>query len=418
MKRIVGLSLSLLLALLILGAEQAYAIPDYNPPQLLIDKQSSPLSIAVDGNGTVYWIDGTSGQIRALIKVTSSAAVILKDLNTPKGLVADSSGNLYFSEYTRGTISILPKGSSQPIVLIANLSFPSYLSVDTLGNIYFITGEICGDKIVKFDRYSRTLFVILTASGSRDLNRGFGGVFIHPSGDLYYTTCGVGTVEKLPRASSNPEILASGYGFTSGVAADNDGNVFFIEYDTAVRVIPKGTGTSAKLASDGTSRHLLTIDQAGDLYYNDFKGGMIWKIPRLIPQSPPPAPPPLPAFGQVPAPNQAPAQFPQPQVIVKEVVKEVPVEVIKEVIKEVPKEVIKEVIKEVPKEVIKEVPKEVIKEVPKEGKEVSKEGTRTETEALTLGTLGSITYSDIRYVVIGAVIGATIAAIGVAKRKG
>jgi len=43
--------------------------------------------------------------------------------------------------------------------------------------------------------------------------------------------------------------------------------------------------------------------------------------------------------------------LPQPQVITKEV------------IKEVPKEVVKEVIKEVPKEVIKEVPKEVVKEV-------------------------------------------------------
>lgn len=58
----------------------------------------------------------------------------------------------------------------------------------------------------------------------------------------------------------------------------------------------------------------------------------------------------------------------QEKEVVKEVVKEVPVEVIKEVIKEVPVEVIKEVIKEVPVEVIKEVEvikiKEVIKEVP------------------------------------------------------
>ncbi|MCS4538656.1 MAG: PQQ-binding-like beta-propeller repeat protein [Thaumarchaeota archaeon] len=54
-----------------------------------------------------------------------------------------------------------------------------------------------------------------------------------------------------------------------------------------------------------------------------------------------------------------PNQLPQPQVITKEVIKEVPKEVIKEVIKEVPKEVIKEVPKEVIKEVVKEVPKEV-----------------------------------------------------------
>ena len=55
-----------------------------------------------------------------------------------------------------------------------------------------------------------------------------------------------------------------------------------------------------------------------------------------------------------------PDKLPEPQVITKEVIKEVPKEVIKEVIKEVPKEVIKEVIKEVPKEVIRTVTIETI----------------------------------------------------------
>jgi hypothetical protein len=50
-----------------------------------------------------------------------------------------------------------------------------------------------------------------------------------------------------------------------------------------------------------------------------------------------------------------PEKLPEPQVITKEVIKEVP----KEVIKEVPKEIVKEV----PKEVIKEVPKEVVRQV-------------------------------------------------------
>ena len=60
-----------------------------------------------------------------------------------------------------------------------------------------------------------------------------------------------------------------------------------------------------------------------------------------------------------------------PVEVVREVVKEVPVEVIREVPvevevpKEVPVEVIKEVVKEVPVEVVKEVPVEVVKEVEK-----------------------------------------------------
>ena len=75
-----------------------------------------------------------------------------------------------------------------------------------------------------------------------------------------------------------------------------------------------------------------------------------------------------------------PDKLPEPQIITKEVVKEVPKEVVKEVVKEVPKEVIKEVVKEVPKEIIKEVPKEVIKEV---------------TKTVTVETISPVSYAAI-----------------------
>jgi LPXTG-motif cell wall-anchored protein len=80
-------------------------------------------------------------------------------------------------------------------------------------------------------------------------------------------------------------------------------------------------------------------------------------------------------FGAVPGALLAyglPDKLPEPRVITKEVVKEVPKEVIKEVIKEVPKEVIKEVVKEVPKEVV-----------------------RTETKTVTVETISPVSYAVI-----------------------
>jgi hypothetical protein len=72
-----------------------------------------------------------------------------------------------------------------------------------------------------------------------------------------------------------------------------------------------------------------------------------------------------------------PDKLPEPQVITKEVIKEVP----KEVIKEVPKEVIKEVIKEVPKEV---------------------------TRTVTVETVGPITYASIGIAVIAIVVAGVV----------
>ncbi len=80
-----------------------------------------------------------------------------------------------------------------------------------------------------------------------------------------------------------------------------------------------------------------------------------------------------------------PDKIPEPQVITKEVVKEV--------VKEVPKEVVKEVVKEV----IKEVPKEVIKEVPKEV-----------TKTVTVETIGPVTYGAIGVAVVALVVAGVV----------
>lgn len=81
----------------------------------------------------------------------------------------------------------------------------------------------------------------------------------------------------------------------------------------------------------------------------------ISETPPPVPETPPQSPP---------SPELPQSPLPEPQIIEKEVIREVPVEVIKEVIKEVPVEVVREVIKEVPVE--KEVIREVIREVPKQ----------------------------------------------------
>ncbi len=401
----ISLLLTLLVVILGLGFIEAHAAPVYLSSQSVIGGLSSPLGIGLDRNGTIYWVGAGAGQLLSLSKGSSYPAVLLSGLYSPRGLGIDYAGNLYFSEYEKGTIRMLPTGSTKPVDLITGQNFPSYLSSDAYGNIYFITGEVCGDKILRYDSVSRSLTTVLTASGPRDLSHGFGSVFINPLGELYYTTCGFGTVERLSKGSSIPEVLANGYTFTTGIVADSEGNVFFIDYDTSVRILAKGTSTPVVIKSDGTSRHLLAIDPQGTLYYNDIKGGAIWKIARETPLPPPPPPPPLPPLGQVPAPSQQPIGNPPPQVIVKEVVKEVPVEVIKEVVKEVPKEVIKEVVKEV----IKEVPVEVVKEVPKE---VIREVPREVTKTVTVETV-----SPLSYVIAGFGVALLVISAVVASRK-
>ncbi len=143
-----------------------------------------------------------------------------------------------------------------------------------------------------------------------------------------------------------------------------DGNLIFVDAETGKLITQKVWGFPVRVmptvgaSKDGKMKIFLSVGSTGAVR-------AAWQQP---------ADGALVALG-------LPDQIPQPQVITKEVVKEV--------IKEVPKEVIKEVIKEVPKEVIKEVPKEVVKTV-------------------TVETVGPITYAAIGIAVIAIVIAGVV----------
>ncbi len=276
----------------------AYSLPQYGGAQLLASGQSSPAGVAVDSRGTVYWVNWASGELVFLRKGDSRPIVLVSGLQNPLGVGVDLAGNVYFTEYLRGTLSVLAAGSGTHTTLLQSLDHPNFLSVDAPGNVFIVLGETCGDKIAKFDRISRSLSVLLTASTPRNTDYGFGSIFIHPSGDLYYTTCRTGTVERLPRGSATSEVLLRGRDLIGGVsggtpglsglrplggiAVDVEGNVFFTEYFRDVNIFAKGTAQPMSLATEGSSHYQLTLDEEGNLYYSDSIGGRIWKVPAQL----------------------------------------------------------------------------------------------------------------------------------------
>ncbi len=172
----------------------------------------------------------------------------------------------------------------------------------------------------------------------------------------------------------------AGVGYRGGIITSGgvvyvpspDGNLYALDADTGKALLVKPLGSAVNVqasigaTANGKMRLFVQIGGAGT-FGTPVPGGLM-------------------AFG-------LPDKIPEPQVITKEVIKEVPKEVVKEVIKEVPKEVVKEVIKEVPKEVVKEVVKEVPKEV---------------TKTVTVETLSPITYVGVGLGIIIAVVGLVV----------
>lgn len=247
--------------------------------------------IAVEENGKLLWADESSGQLLSLTSDGTSPAVLLEGLHEPQGMAVDAAGNVYFTEYTRDTVSVLVPGLSTPRLVLEGLDHPTAIAVDGAGNLYFIEGPNaaridwsgywtdapCGLRIVRFDHVTSTLTTLLTWTGGRGQYRGFCDIFADRSGDLYYTTGGRGTVERLHLPSLSSEVLVSGLEIARGAAVDAQGNVFIGDY-RYVGVLVRGTHVPVRLSGFGCGGQV-TVDGAGNVYYRDKSQRHILHVP-------------------------------------------------------------------------------------------------------------------------------------------
>jgi len=280
---LIALTIATALLELAVGGARATYPAQFGAATALVASQSCPSGVAVDSAGTVYWANRCSGQLLKLPKGAAFATVILSGLNGPYGVAVDAAGNVYYDEYYRGTLSRLAPGSSTPQTLVTGLVYPNYLTVDSAGDVYFITGQTCGDKILRFDTVSNALTTILTAPQPHDSNHGFGGLFVDTSGNLYYTTCDYLTINLLASGTSSPSTILNTPTRPSGIAVDKAGNVFYTLYNSSVNELASGSLNPTILSTQGSSRLQLAIDQSGDLYFTDDVGGRIWELPAGSP---------------------------------------------------------------------------------------------------------------------------------------
>ena len=274
------LTLTLSICLLLLPGLTTFAsAPQYGNAISLYNSSPAPVGVAADNSGDVYWVNYDSGQLLFLPKGATSPAILLSGLNHPAGLAIDSSGNLYYDESFSGNVSELAKGSSTPVVLFNAGGYATFLSVDTDGNLYLVSGPATcngqngGSSVLqKFDRSTQSLSTVLSATN------GLGGVFVAPSGNLYYTTCS-GTVDELLNGSSAPKVLVSGLSPSTGVAVDALGNVFYTVYSVGVYMLPTESSSPILLGTAGSTHYGLAIDNAGNLFYSDNLGAGIFEIP-------------------------------------------------------------------------------------------------------------------------------------------
>jgi sugar lactone lactonase YvrE len=198
-----------------------------------------------------------------------SSAAILAEITDPEGIALDNNGNLYIADGAANVVrKVTPGGIIYTIAgtgtggyngdgiaaTAAQLRLPMGIAVDKYGNIYIADNG--NFRVRRID----TLGVITTVAGVGGID-GFG-------------------------LSGDGAAATSAHLYATGVAVDNDQNIYIADGNSAVRMVSHATGIITTIAGgnmigyngDGglaTSASLTTpnqvvLDTAGNIYISDY----------------------------------------------------------------------------------------------------------------------------------------------------
>ena len=113
------------------------------PSTLISGSNSFPNSVALDGNGNLYFADASSNSVKEITGLPTSPVVstVATGFNLPHGIAVDGSGNIFVLDSGSGTVKeivavggVIPS-SPTPVTVATGFNSPSGIAVDGNGNI-------------------------------------------------------------------------------------------------------------------------------------------------------------------------------------------------------------------------------------------------------------------------------------------
>nr|WP_315175889.1 putative Ig domain-containing protein [uncultured Flavobacterium sp.] len=226
---------------------------------------SAPASLSANASGNIFVSEIGSNLIRKITAsgfVSTIAGGTAGSFNNPSGVAADNSGNVYVADsYNNRIQKITPSGVvstlagtgiggyTDGIGTSAQFNAPAAIAVDASGNVYVADGSYTVRKITPEGNVS-TLAGGYLLSGDTDglgsLAR-FGqmkGIAVDASGNVYVADKGSCKIKKITPSGNVSTISGNGctdgaldgpvasakFGSFNGMAIDDTGNLFVIDY--------------------------------------------------------------------------------------------------------------------------------------------------------------------------------------------
>ena len=237
-----------------------------------------PNAVAIDAAGNLYIADYnyTTGRIVKMPPSGSSQTVLWSGAAQVLSLAVDGAGTVYFIQSGTVNLSVLPLGASTA----SNIAFahaPQAVTVDGAGNVYVYINYNSTGSVVKIAAGTGTQTTIATVAS---VSGSSGGIAIDTAGNIYVISQYDAQVTKIAAGGSQSK-LGSSLSETFSVAVDAAGNLYVAEYEAnQILMIPAGGGSQTTLPFTGMTyaTFAAAVDGAGNVYAANWGQDTVFKL--------------------------------------------------------------------------------------------------------------------------------------------
>ena len=236
----------------------------------------TPIAIAVDKLGNVYFVDDNNYTIKMWAATNNTSSTLVNsNLNYPQGIAVDDAGNLYIAESGANVIKKWSAATRTLTNLVSTgLNFPTGVAVDADGNVYI--ADQYDNAVKKWTAADSSIITLVSG-----LNYPH-GVAVDIAGNVYIADQGNSAIEQwspingLTTLATPADLLSP-----NGVAVDGAGNVYISDWgDHAIKKWNPADST-VKLVASLNLPECVAVDTAGNLFSADINGA-IYGLPLVF----------------------------------------------------------------------------------------------------------------------------------------
>lgn len=264
-----------------IGVAPQIAYDPGKPSSVSIPAQISPMGVAVDGAGNIYFADYNN---RRVLKVTPTGAYstyVTGLSGQPNALALDGAGNLFIS-LTQTIMKVTPAGV-QSTVGSGLVPAPKGIAVDAAGDVFIANTN--DDTVVEVTPAGVQTTVLSGTVQGKKLSYPT-GLAVDSSGNLYVADSGNNRILKVS-STGTTVLLGSGLNSPYGIAIGDTGGTLYIADENNNRILKLTAAgvestvlSGSVLGSNLSSPVAVAVDSSENLYVSDTGNGRLLKINR------------------------------------------------------------------------------------------------------------------------------------------